>query len=141
MNSFASIAAAVAAAAANASAGITSPILSPSLKLNSSSSNNKKQMCNHHSHFNVGVCSSPKIISNASTNNNIIINSNESNHNNNINIKNGLTLNTHQIGTNLSELSVCWHKMSSSDDCEKCGEPFYEGNYDKLIKFSIIINF
>ena len=128
MNSFASIAAAVAAAAANASAGITSPILSPSLKLNTSSSSNKKQICFHHSHFNMGVCVSPNLTSNASSNNKI--NSNEFNNNNNNNLKNGLTLNKHQIGTNLSELSVCWHKMSSSDVCEKCGEPFYEGNYN-----------
>jgi hypothetical protein len=129
MNSFASIAAAVAAAAANASAGITSPVLSPSLKLKSSSSNNKNKniMCIHHSHFN-NVCVSPNMISNASNDNTFT--SNEfNNNNNNKNLKNGLTLNTHQIGTNLSELSVCWHKMSASDVCENCGEPFYEGNY------------
>ncbi len=34
----------------------------------------------------------------------------------------------HQIGTNLSELSVCWHKMTWPDNCNRCGEPFYRVN-------------
>jgi len=34
----------------------------------------------------------------------------------------------HQIGTNLSDLSVCWHKMTWPEHCNKCGEPFYKAN-------------
>lgn len=37
----------------------------------------------------------------------------------------------HQIGTNLVELSVCWHKTTWSEHCHKCGEPFYKGLYLK----------
>lgn len=33
----------------------------------------------------------------------------------------------HQIGTNLADLSVCWHKLSSPDACGRCGQPFYDG--------------
>ena len=33
----------------------------------------------------------------------------------------------HQIGTNLAELSVCWHKTSWPEQCARCGEPFYKG--------------
>ena len=37
----------------------------------------------------------------------------------------------HQIGTNLADLSVCWHKISSfPDHCEKCGGAFYKGLLD-----------
>lgn len=32
----------------------------------------------------------------------------------------------HQIGTNLVNLTVCWHKMN--DNCSKCNEPIYKGN-------------
>lgn len=43
----------------------------------------------------------------------------------------------HQIGTNLSDLSVCWHKMDNVESCESCGKPFYEG----LIIFQMKIFF
>jgi hypothetical protein len=34
----------------------------------------------------------------------------------------------HQIGTNLAELTVCWHKMDiNTEECSKCGKPFYDG--------------
>lgn len=32
----------------------------------------------------------------------------------------------HQIGTNLVDLTVCWHKMN--DNCNKCNEPIYKAN-------------
>ena len=35
---------------------------------------------------------------------------------------------SHQIGTNLADLSVCWHRVSMSDNCKSCGQPFYEAN-------------
>ncbi len=35
---------------------------------------------------------------------------------------------SHQIGTNMSELSVCWHKTTDKHECTQCGEPFYEAN-------------
>lgn len=34
----------------------------------------------------------------------------------------------HQIGTNLADLSVCWHKMTWPEHCTKCNEPFYKAN-------------
>jgi Ras association domain-containing protein 2/4 len=34
----------------------------------------------------------------------------------------------HQIGTNLADLSVCWHKVTLPDNCQFCGHPFYEAN-------------
>ena len=34
----------------------------------------------------------------------------------------------HQIGTNLADLTVCWHKLSLPEHCVKCGEPFYKAN-------------
>jgi len=43
---------------------------------------------------------------------------------------------SHQIGTNLVEQSVCWHRVPLSDNCQKCGHPFYEGkrkNYNRLL--------
>lgn len=33
----------------------------------------------------------------------------------------------HQIGTNLADLSVCWHKPTWPEQCFKCGEPYYTG--------------
>jgi hypothetical protein len=38
------------------------------------------------------------------------------------------TLIGHQIGTNLNDLTVCWHKMPSSEECTKCGQPYYKVN-------------
>lgn len=35
---------------------------------------------------------------------------------------------SHQIGTNLADLSVCWHKMENVEACKKCGRPFYNAN-------------
>ncbi len=34
----------------------------------------------------------------------------------------------HQIGTNLADLTVCWHRTTSSECCNKCGQPFYNAN-------------
>ena len=34
---------------------------------------------------------------------------------------------SHKIGTNLADLSVCWHRTSMPDNCQFCGHPFYEG--------------
>ena len=34
----------------------------------------------------------------------------------------------HQIGTNLADLTVCWHKLGLPEHCVKCGEPFYKAN-------------
>ena len=34
----------------------------------------------------------------------------------------------HQIGTNLADLTVCWHRTNTSESCHKCGQPFYNAN-------------
>jgi hypothetical protein len=39
----------------------------------------------------------------------------------------------HQIGTNLSDLSVCWHKPTWPEQCSKCGEPYYTGRFIKAL--------
>ena len=36
---------------------------------------------------------------------------------------------SHQIGTNLADQSVCWHRVSMSDNCQNCGHPYYEGKF------------
>jgi hypothetical protein len=79
---------------------------------------------------------------NKNTSNNIPINSDINNikrimctHNNN-NFENKSissndlkeSINLHQIGTNLSDLSVCWHKMNA-DSCKNCNETLYKGKY------------
>lgn len=40
----------------------------------------------------------------------------------------------HQIGTNLADLSVCWHKTTWPEHCIKCGEPFYKANQSSCEK-------
>ena len=40
---------------------------------------------------------------------------------------------SHQIGTNLAEQSVCWHRVSMSDNCQFCGHPYYEGLLEKCL--------
>lgn len=49
---------------------------------------------------------------------------------------------SHQIGTNLTDLSVCWHKMENFEACRKCGKTLYDGTYISSNKLSIgyIIN-
>jgi hypothetical protein len=46
---------------------------------------------------------------------------------------------SHQIGTNLAEQSVCWHRVAMSDNCQRCGHPFYEGNNTFLTQVSRLI--
>ena len=59
-------------------------------------------------------------------------NYNNIHNNNNKNDESIDSFNIHQIGTNLADLSVCWHKMSLSDQCGKCGLPFYKGYLIKV---------
>lgn len=45
----------------------------------------------------------------------------------------------HQIGTNLVDLSVCWHKMAKKEKCNKCGKSISKSSQnqnfcDKCIK-------
>ena len=109
MNSFASIAAVVNAAAnRNASEGI----LNNNNNTHSQTSN-KRFVCTH-SHANETSSSNDAgLINNDLTKKLLISNDNNNTH--------------HQIGTNLFDLTVCWHKVDMSDVCDNCGHPFYEG--------------
>ena len=102
------LAAAVAASAnTNASAGIG--VLNLFTHINSSSNNNKST----DSHL--STTSSVSIDSNLNEFNKRIIC---------INKNSEITL--HQIGTNLVDLTVCWHKMN--DNCNKCNAVIYKAN-------------
>ena len=108
MNSFASIAAVVNAAAnRNASEGI----LNNNNNNTHSQTNNKRFVCTH-SHAN-----ETSSLNDADLIKKLLI-SNDNNNNAH-----------HQIGTNLFDLTVCWHKVDMSDVCDNCGHPFYEGKH------------
>ena len=88
--------------AASANKSASAGIISDSNPSNDINSNNRKTACTHSDAFDC-------------------VHTEDSS-------ENGNQLLMHQIGTNLADLSVCWHKLNISDTCQKCSMPFYEAN-------------